>query len=122
MIGTRVLLNDRVTVGVEKQFLIALTDHNGREIENLSSYTLTGDFLKPDGTTEVAITPTLVANTTGGYPSKLVSCILTAANNTAPAAADVGKPWLLNVYAAAPSGNAQPIDREFVFYVRSEWE
>lgn len=121
MIGNRVLLQDRVTSLVEKQFLIALTDHNGREIENLASYTLTGDFLKPDGTTEVAVTPTLVANTSG-YPSKLVSVILTAANNTAPAAADVGKPWLLNIYAAAPSGNAQPIDRFFVFYVRSEWE
>ena len=115
MIGDRVLLPDRVQVGVEKTFYIELTDHNGNEIENLSSYTLTCDLLKPDGTTEVAVTPTLVANTAGKV-SKLVSVILTAANCT-PAGQ-----WLLNLYGAAPSGNAQPIDRAFVFYVRSEWE
>ena len=115
MIGDRVLLPDRVQVGVEKTFYIELTDHNGAIISNLSSYTLTCDVLKPDSTTEVAITPVLVTNTSGKVPS-LVSITITAANCT-PAGQ-----WLMNIYGAAPSGQAQPIDRAFVFYVRSEWE
>lgn len=124
MIGARELLADRVQVGVEKTFYIALTDHNNAEITDLDLYTLTAVFLKPDGSTEVPVTPTLVANTSGAnaYPSRLVSVTLAAADNTSPAAADVGKPWLLNVYAAAPAGNAQPIDRAFLFHAREEWE
>lgn len=115
MIGERVLIDERVSEGVEHTFYIELTDQNGAVITNLSSYTLTADFLKPDAVTEVAITPTLVDNTSGKVP-KLVACTLTAANNTADGQ------WLLNVYAAAPNANAQDIDRAFVFYVRNEWE
>lgn len=115
MIGDRELLKDRVQKGVEKTFLISLTDHNRQEIGDLSSHTLSADFLKPDGITEVAVTPSLVSNTAGGV-SRLVAVTLPSANN------DAAGQWLLNVYAAAPAGNAQPIDRAFVFYVRNEWE
>lgn len=102
---------------MQKTFIIPVVDRNGAEIDNFANYTLTGTFLKPDNSTEVSVTPTLVANTWGTpkYPSKVVSVILTAANNTA-----AGR-WRLNIYAAAPSGNAEPISRAYSFEVSEEW-
>lgn len=114
-IGPREQLAD-AKVGVEAQWLIPWPDpYTGSYIDNFDSYTLTGDFLKPDGTTEVAVTPTLVAVAAGPLP-KVVRVILTAADAT-PAGQ-----WLLNLYAAAPGGNAQPFGKRFVFHVKAEWE